>query len=235
MRIVAAYRPEKSTPHHVRIRCGGDRIEYDSDVSTKIANLTTVKCHINDVLFTPGTKYMTANLSNFYLETPMGDYKYMRIPVWIVPESIMQEYDLAKLVVNGFLYVEIRKGMYGLPQSGRIANGRLTKSLAPHLYAPVPITPGLWKHKDGPTTFMLVVDDFGVKYTNQDDANYLMNTLKLLYSDRIDWTGDKYCRIQLAWDYKNCTCDLSMPGYVARALKRFQHPEPTRPQHALHA
>jgi hypothetical protein len=140
----------------------------------------------------------------------------------------MQEYDLAKLVVNGFLYVEIRKRMYGLPKWGQISNDRLTKFLAPHGYTPVPITPGLWKYKDRPTTFTLVVNDFGVKYTNQDDADHLMNTLKLLHSISINWTGDKYCGIQLAWDYKkNCTWDLSMPGYVARALKRFQHPEPT--------
>jgi hypothetical protein len=235
MRIVAAYRPEKSQPHRVRFTCGGDKIEYHGDVSTKTADLTTVKCHINDVLSTPNAKYMTADLSNFYLETPMDEYEYMRIPVWVVPDTIMQEYDLTKLIVIGFLYVEIRKGMYGLPQSGRIANDRLTKFLAPHGYTPVPITPGLWKHTDRPTTFTLVVDDFGVKYTTQDDADHLMSTLKQLYSVSIDWTGEKYCGIQLAWDYKNRTCDLSMPGYVARALKRFQHPEPTRPQHAPHA
>ena len=235
MRIVAAYRPEKSNPHRVRFTCGGDKIEYHGDVSTKTADLTTVKCHINDVLSTPDAKYMTADLSNFYLETPMDDYEYMRIPVWVVPDTIMLEYDLAKLVVNGFLYVEIRKGMYGLPQSGRIANDRLIKFLAPHGYAPVPITPGLWKHKDRSTTFTLVVDDFGIKYTNQADADHLITTLKLLYSVSVDWTGAKYCGIQLTWDYKHRTCDLSMPGYVARALMRFQHPEPTRPQDSPHA
>jgi hypothetical protein len=77
MRIVAAYRPKKSTPHCVQFTCGGNIIEYDGDVSTKTAHLTTVRCHINNVLSAPGAKYMTADLSNFYLETPMDDYEYM--------------------------------------------------------------------------------------------------------------------------------------------------------------
>ena len=235
MRIVAAYRPEKKDPYRVRFTCGGDRIEYFGDVSTKTADLTTVKCVINDTLSTPDAKCMMADLSNFYLETPMADYEYMRIPLWVVPKSIMDEYKLHDLVVNGNLYVEIRKGMYGLPQSGRIANDRLTALLKPHGYAPVPITPGLWKHDTLPIAFTLVVDDFMVKYTKKADAEHLMNALKENYSVSEDWTGTKYCGIQLEWDYINRTCDLSMPGYIERAIQRFQHAPPTRPQHAPHA
>ena len=47
---------------------------------------------------------------------------------------------------NGFVYVEIRKGMYGLPQAGRLANDQLVAKLAPHGYHPCPLTPGLWRH-----------------------------------------------------------------------------------------
>ena len=234
MRIVAAYRPEKKDPYRVRFTCGGDRIEYFGDVSTKTADMTTVKCLINDTLSTPGAKMMMADLSNFYLETPMDDYEYMRIPLWVVPDAIMDEYKLHDLVVNGNLYVEIRKGMYGLPQSGRIANDRLIALLKPHGYAPVPITPGLWKHDTLPITFTLVVDDFAVKYTDRKHAEHLMNSLKENYSVSEDWAGTKYCGIQLDWDYDQRTCDLSMPGYIDRAIQRFQHPSPARPQHAPH-
>jgi len=89
----------------------------------------------------------------------------MRIPISIIPKSIFEQYKLAGFVHNGAVYVEITKGMYGLPQAGRIANDRLTAFLAPYGYAPVPITPGLWKHASRDVTFSLVVDDFGVKYT----------------------------------------------------------------------
>jgi hypothetical protein len=58
--------------------------------------------------------------------------------------------------------------------------------------------------------------------------------LKSFYTVSLDWTGSKYCGLQLDWDYDKRTCDLSMPGYIERALKRFQHPTPSRPQHSPH-
>jgi hypothetical protein len=235
LRIVAALRPEKSNPRRVRFTVGGNQIVYAGDVSTKTADLTTVKIFLNSIISTPNSRFMTADLKDFYLETPMDEYEYMRIPVSIIPDAIMSKYNLAPLVHHNHVYVEIRKGMYGLPQAGRIASDRLTAFLAPHGYAPVPITPGLWKHNASDLMFTLVVDDFGVKYTNSADAEQLITTLKQLYAVSEDWTGTKYCGLALEWDYTNRTVDLSIPGYIERALQRFQHPTPTRPEHAPHA
>jgi hypothetical protein len=36
----------------------------------------------------------------------------------------------------------------------------------------------------------------------------------------------------LDWNCDNKTVDLSMPGYIANALHKFQHKQPDRPQHA---
>ena len=66
-------------------------------------------------------------------------------------------------MADGYLYMEIRKGMPGLKQAGRIANERLQQHLVKFGYAPVPRTPLLWKHVTRPVTFSLVIDDFGVK------------------------------------------------------------------------
>ena len=52
----------------------------------------------------------------------MNRYEYMRIPVNVIPVDIMEQYNLSSLVVNSFVLVEIRKGMYGLPQVGIIVN-----------------------------------------------------------------------------------------------------------------
>ena len=70
MRTVAAYRPEKANPRRIRITVGGDRIEYDGNVSTQTADLTTVKTHLNSVISTPNGRYMTGDLKDFYLGTP---------------------------------------------------------------------------------------------------------------------------------------------------------------------
>jgi hypothetical protein len=131
LRIVAAFRPEKPNPRRVHFTVGGNRIDYDGDVSTKTADLTTIKILLNSVISTPNARFMTGDLKDFYLKTPMKTYEYMHIPINIIPESIMTEYKLAPLIHHGQVYVEIRKGMYGLPQAGRIEMIALPNFLLP--------------------------------------------------------------------------------------------------------
>jgi hypothetical protein len=201
IRIVCADRPEKKDEtRRVRFTVGGDQVDYPGAVSTKTADLATAKILINSVLSTPGAKYMTGDLKDFYLNTPMDRYEYVRIPIDVIPPISIIEHNLLPLVHNGFVYAECRKGMYGLPQAGRIANDRLTAFLAPHGYAPVPITPGLWRHDKSDLSFTLVVDDFGVKYTNPQDVKNFMSTLNELYKVSEDWDGTCYCGLTLAWD-----------------------------------
>ena len=103
---------------------------------------------------------MVLGLKDFYLETPMACYKYMRIAVEMVPNEIMDQFNLHSMVHNGFVYVEIWHGMYDLPQEGCIANEQLCNVLAPFVFLPFPATPGLWKHNTQPISFCLVVDNF---------------------------------------------------------------------------
>jgi hypothetical protein len=35
----------------------------------------------------------------------------------------------------------------------------------------------------------------------------------------------------LKWDDQKRTCDISMPGYIANVLNKFQHDTPKHPQH----
>ena len=49
----------------------------------------------------------------------------MRILVGMLPDAIIDQFNLRPLIHNGFVYVEIRRGMYGLPQAGRLANDQL--------------------------------------------------------------------------------------------------------------
>jgi hypothetical protein len=162
----------------------------------------------------------------------MDRYKYMRLAITTLPDKIIQQYKLLDLVHDGYVYVEIHRGMYGLPQAGIIANQLLVKRLTPFGYYPVTHTPGLWRHKYRPILFSLVVDDFGVKYVGKEHANHLINTLKSFYDLTVDWEATKYCGITLDWDYDNRTVDLSMPKYVADALHHFQH---STPKHGVHA
>jgi hypothetical protein len=186
------------------------------------------------VLSTPGAKCCCADVKNFYLETPMDRYEYMRMPARLIPAAFIAAYDLDSKIHNGFLYMEIRKGMYGLPQSGIIANKLLRKRLAPHGYYEVPNTPGLWKHTTRPVTFTLVVDNFGIKSVGDEHAKHLIDTLKLYYTVETDWTGGLYCGIKLEWNYLRRYVDISMPQYVPDKLREFGHTAPKRPQNTPH-
>ena len=211
---------------------GGNCVTYGGNVSTKMADLTTVKIMLNSILSTPNGKFMTGNIKDFYLNTPMDEYKYMRIPVTIIPDTIMQQYDLTSLIHNKHIYIKIHKGMYGLG-SPKLAALPMTISLnsLPHMG----LLQCLWKRTSYDLTFTLVVDNFGVKYINKPNAQHLLNTLHESYVIREDWAGTKYCGLTLDWDYVNRICNVSMPGYIKRALQHFQHPMPIRKQHSPHA
>ncbi len=68
----------------------------------------------------------------------------------------------------------MRRAVRGLPQIGILANKRIRRKLVPFGYYKCVKMPGLWKHKSRPLTFILVVDDFGVKYESKDDRIILM-------------------------------------------------------------
>jgi len=165
----------------------------------------------------------------------MDCYEYMRIPAKYIPANIMEQYNLAPLVHNGHVPTEIRKGMYGLPQAGILAYNRLVKHLALSDYTPVKHTPGLFRHATRPVAFSLVVDDFAIKYVDRIHTEHHLSTLRSLYNITTDWTASTYCGITLKWDYTARTVDLSMPGYIEKALETCLDERPERPQHAQHA
>ena len=90
---------------------------------------------------------MCGDLGNFYLGTPLYRYKYIRLSIKILPQRIIDAYNLLGIVHNGYVYCEIQRGVYGLPQAGKLAYNQLVRQLDPHGYVPCCHTPGLWRHK----------------------------------------------------------------------------------------
>ena len=122
--------------------------------------------------------------------------------------------------------------MYGLPQAGFIAHELLTKRLEKAGYYACQFTPGLWRHVWRPTSFALVVDNFGVKVVGDTHANHLIKTLEKYHDVTVDWKGELFVGIKLEWDYKKRILDTHVPGYVKKALHKYQHAPPSHPQHA---
>ena len=119
----------------------------------------------------------------------MECYKYMKLPLVLIPDKIITQYNLLDLVQDRYVYLKIQKGMTGLKQACSIASDRLTTHLAKSGYSPIARTPSLWKHATLPDMFSLVVDNFGVKYTGDASAKHLIEALQQMYSISIDWNS----------------------------------------------
>ena len=94
-----------------------------------------------------------------------------------IPQEFIEKYDLKQSVQNGWIYFEILRGCYGLPQSGRLANKLLHTCIEKAGYYKADKTPGLWSYKWRPVQFVLIVDNFGIKYVGKEHALHLLNIL----------------------------------------------------------
>ena len=68
-----------------------------------------------------------------------------------------------KVNKDGFIYCEMRLGIYGLKQAVILAYNKLKERLEPAGYYPINKSNGLWAHRSRKTIFALCVDDFGIK------------------------------------------------------------------------
>ena len=83
--IVVSYRPQKKEKNRSCLVVGGDRLVCLFDVSTPTCDLPTIKMLWNSVLSTPGAKFFTPDLANFYFGAPMVRTQYMQLPIKTTP------------------------------------------------------------------------------------------------------------------------------------------------------
>jgi hypothetical protein len=143
-KIVCDYKPHKKEKERVQLTVVGNIMDYSGDVATSTAYITTLKILVNSTLSTKDAAMMIMDIKNYYLGTPLPRFEYMKMQLSRFPEEIIQNYNLNALVVDGWVHIEIRKGMYGLKQAGLLANQLLQTRLAPFRYYPARDTPGLW-------------------------------------------------------------------------------------------
>jgi hypothetical protein len=87
--ITCLIRPEKTNePNRTRLVAGGDRVHYPFDAGTPTANLLNVKLLVNSVISTPGARFFTMDIKNFYLCTPMTRYEYMQSKLSGMPKDV---------------------------------------------------------------------------------------------------------------------------------------------------
>ena len=75
--FVSNVRNEKTEKNRTRFVVGGDRINYPGEVATPTAEMLVAKLLFNSVISTKGARFMTMDISNFYLMTPLSCPEYI--------------------------------------------------------------------------------------------------------------------------------------------------------------
>ena len=70
------------------------------DCGTPTADLLTVKLLLNSVISTPGAKFMTLGLKDFYLNTPMEWPEFLRMKIDHFPQDVIDHYCLKDKVMT---------------------------------------------------------------------------------------------------------------------------------------
>jgi hypothetical protein len=112
---VINHHPQKEHPNSVGITVGGDLIDYPFELTTCTACMVSSNMLWNSVISTKDTCFVGTNIKNMYLKTPLDKFQYMKIPIALVPNKINGHYQLQEKVLDSYVYMEICKGLYGLP------------------------------------------------------------------------------------------------------------------------
>ena len=92
--FVCNVRPEKKEQNRTRFTVGRDEINYPGEVGTPTAEMMVAKILFNSVVSTPGARFMTMDISYFYLNTPLKQPEYLRVKLSDIPEEIIVQYNL---------------------------------------------------------------------------------------------------------------------------------------------
>ena len=83
-------------------------VNYPYNRGTPTVDLANTKYLLNSVISTPLAKFMTIDIKDFYLCTPMTRFKYMRLKLSDLPENAVRNFKLDdKVSKDGYVYVEI--------------------------------------------------------------------------------------------------------------------------------
>ena len=103
-KVVCEVRPTKDNPNQTCITIGRNTITYLGNCGTRTGSLETVKLIINSTLSTRDARFMSMDLSNFYLMAPLDRPEYARIQFSIIPQKIIDKYMLEKYAHKGWIY-----------------------------------------------------------------------------------------------------------------------------------
>ena len=98
------------------------------------------------------------------LHTPMKTPEYMKVHLKYFPKNIIQQYALNELTHNGYIYIKIKKGMYGLKQASVLVYQNLTKLLIYGGYQHIILAVIILEDETSSTIIFVLSDHLSILY-----------------------------------------------------------------------
>ena len=210
----------------VRGTAGGDRLSpLPYSVSTATAAHPTFNCLLNSVV-SDHAFFGSIDLTDFYLGTDNPFPQFLKLYLDAYPDAVLSRLQLDPFVQldrhgKRFVLFRMDKTLYGLKEAGKLSNLRLVQLLSSFGFVETS-TPCLFRHTSRSITFVLVVDDFGVKYQHRADFDFLVMCLSNIYHSKAHPIAYQFLGFALYHDRAARTLDLSYPGYVDALLTRLR-------------
>ena len=103
-----------NTTYRIRGSAGGDKIHYDGPTSALTADMSVVKLLLHSVV-SDQASWMTLDIKDYYLGTPLLRSEYVRISTRFLPAAVIATHNLLPYLSNQSILFEVSKGMCGLP------------------------------------------------------------------------------------------------------------------------
>ena len=91
---------------------GGDKLEFPDDPASPASGLLETKLLLNSVISDAhkGARFLSADLKDHFLASPMEETEYMRIHSRYFLDDIRKQYNIKELTdEDGYVYVMIKK------------------------------------------------------------------------------------------------------------------------------
>ena len=99
---------------------GVDKLSYAEEAASPATGLVESKLIINSTISdaNKNARFMSVDLKDHFLASPMRNPDFMKIHISKFPQDIIEQYNLReKMDSKEFVYIKIKKGMYGLKQA----------------------------------------------------------------------------------------------------------------------
>ena len=118
------YWPFKSQPYRVRLTVGGNQLDCEFNTGYPDPSLLETNITINSTISDVHevARFVGVNLKEYFSDSPINSPEFMYIRRKCFPGDISKQYNIDAISdADGYLYIRIKKSMYGLKQSAVIA------------------------------------------------------------------------------------------------------------------